>query len=122
VLDAVISGPLAWGSVIAGLLLIAGVLLTVYRLVVGPTLPDRVVALDLLSMLLTALLVLLAMAIEISAYLDAALVLALVSFLSTVAFARYIERRDERPAPIGDVAAEQARAASGAQAAEGSDA
>lgn len=104
-LDATLSGPLAWGASTAGLLLIAGVLLTVYRLVIGPTLADRVIALDLLSMLLTALLVLFAMALEVSAYLDAALVLSLVSFLATVAFARFIERRDRRP--HGHVSAEE---------------
>ncbi|MEL6209373.1 MAG: cation:proton antiporter [Pseudomonadota bacterium] len=92
-LGATLSGPLAWGAAIAGLFVIAGIFVTLYRVIVGPTLADRVVGLDLLSMLLTALLVLFALAVEVSAYLDAALALSLVSFLATVAFARYLERR-----------------------------
>ncbi|MEL6264742.1 MAG: cation:proton antiporter [Pseudomonadota bacterium] len=97
-LGATISGPLGWGAALAGLFVIAGVLITVWRLVKGPTLADRVVALDLLSVLLMALLVIFAVAVEVPAYLDAALALSLVSFLATVAFARYIERRNPRPA------------------------
>ncbi|MEL6480948.1 MAG: monovalent cation/H+ antiporter complex subunit F, partial [Pseudomonadota bacterium] len=84
------------------------------------TLPDRVVALDLLSMQLTALLVVFATAVRKPAYLDAALALALISFLSTVAFARYVERRvrtdappapDPEPAPPPEAPAEAAPSA-----------
>ncbi|MEM7499379.1 MAG: monovalent cation/H+ antiporter complex subunit F [Pseudomonadota bacterium] len=99
VLGAVIEGPLAWGAAICGLLIAAGIVCTVWRLVQGETLPDRVVALDLLSMQLTALFVVFATAVRNAAYLDAALALALVSFLSTVAFARYVERRMRADAP-----------------------
>ncbi|MEM9781157.1 MAG: monovalent cation/H+ antiporter complex subunit F [Pseudomonadota bacterium] len=97
ILGATIGGPLLWGAAIGGLFTVAGILLTVYRLVVGPTLPDRVVALDMLTVLLMALLMIFAVAVEVPSYLDAALALALVAFLATVAFARYIERRDPLP-------------------------
>ncbi|MEM6488661.1 MAG: monovalent cation/H+ antiporter complex subunit F [Pseudomonadota bacterium] len=93
-LGATIEGPLAWGVGVGGFFVILGVLMTVYRLVLGPTLADRVVALDLLSVLLMALLVMFAIAVQIAGYLDVALALSLVSFLATVAFARYIERVD----------------------------
>lgn len=62
------------------------------RLLKGPTLADRVVALDLVTMLLVVALTLFAMWSGEAAYLDAALPLALVAFLATVAFARYIDR------------------------------
>lgn len=77
---------------IAALLIIAALILATYRLIKGPTLPDRVVALDLLTMLLVAFLTLFALASGVNAYLDAAVVLALVAFLATVAFARFIDR------------------------------
>ncbi|MEM6356683.1 MAG: cation:proton antiporter [Pseudomonadota bacterium] len=102
ILGGFFDGPLAWGTSICGTLIAAGILCTVWRLVKGETLPDRVVALDLLSMQLTALLVVFAVAVRNAAYIDAAIALALISFLSTVAFARYVERRvraDEPPAP-----------------------
>jgi multicomponent Na+:H+ antiporter subunit F len=65
------------------------------RLVRGPTLPDRVVALDLITILAVAIITLYAIATNERILLDAAIVLALVTFLSTVAFARYIERRSQ---------------------------
>lgn len=77
---------------IAALFIIAALILATYRLIKGPTLPDRVVALDLLTMLLVAFLTLFALASGVNAYLDAAVVLALVAFLATVAFARFIDR------------------------------
>jgi multicomponent Na+:H+ antiporter subunit F len=63
------------------------------RLVRGPTLPDRVVALDLITVLAVAIIALYAIATHERILLDTAIVLALVAFLGTVAFARYIERR-----------------------------
>ena len=66
------------------------------RLVLGPSLADRVVALDLVTILLIAVAALLALKTGEAVYLDLGLALALVGFLATVAFARYAERRPER--------------------------
>jgi multicomponent Na+:H+ antiporter subunit F len=63
------------------------------RLVRGPTLPDRVVALDLMGVLAVGMLAAYAVATNQAVLLDPAAVLALVGFLGTVAFARYLERR-----------------------------
>ena len=64
------------------------------RLVKGPTLPDRIVAMDLFGMLVVALIVVLAGWSGVRATLDAAIVIALVGFLGTVAYATYVERGD----------------------------
>ena len=64
------------------------------RLVKGPTLPDRIVALDLIGMLVVGLIVVLAGWSGVRATLDAAIVIALVGFLGTVAYATYVERGD----------------------------
>lgn len=63
------------------------------RVVRGPSLPDRVLALDLIGLLSVSVIALYAIASGRSLYLDAAIALALVSFLGTVAFARFIEWR-----------------------------
>jgi multicomponent Na+:H+ antiporter subunit F len=63
-----------------------------WRLFAGPTLADRVVALDMVSMLLVVFLVLFRLVSGVAGYLFVAIGLALVGFLATVAFARYIER------------------------------
>ena len=64
------------------------------RLVKGPTLPDRIVAMDLFGVLVVGLIVVLAGSSGVRATLDAAIVIALVGFLSTVAYATYLERGD----------------------------
>ena len=64
------------------------------RLARGPSLADRVVALDMMTVTLIAVCGILAISTGELALLDVALVLALVGFLATVALARYAERRD----------------------------
>ena len=66
--------------------------MTFIRLLKGPTLPDRVIAVDLIGVLMVCLLVVTAAATEQQALLDVALVVALISFVGTVAYSRYIER------------------------------
>ena len=66
--------------------------LTFIRLAKGPTLPDRVIAIDLIGVLMVCLLVVNAGVTGEQAFLDVAMVIALISFVGTVAYARYIER------------------------------
>ena len=66
--------------------------LTFIRLLKGPTLPDRVVAIDLIGVLMVCLLVVTAAATGEEAFLDVAMVVALISFVGTVAYSSYIER------------------------------
>jgi len=67
-------------------------LIAVVRLVKGPSLPDRVVAMDLLGVLVVGLIVVLAASTSVRAALDAAIVIALIAFVATVAYGTYIER------------------------------
>ena len=76
------------------LTLSVSLLITFIRLVKGPTLPDRIVAMDLFGVLVVGLIVVLAGWSGVRATLDAAIVIALVGFLSTVAYATYVERGD----------------------------
>jgi multicomponent Na+:H+ antiporter subunit F len=74
-------------------------LLTVYRVVVGPTLPDRVLALDMLVAIAIGFIAVMAAETGFTLYIDIAISLGLVGFLATVAFARFIlthgiEKRD----------------------------
>ena len=77
-------------------LVILGVAMVVafVRLVKGPTLPDRIVAMDLFGMLVVGLIVVLAGSSGVRATLDAAIVIALIGFLGTIAYATYVERGD----------------------------
>jgi multicomponent Na+:H+ antiporter subunit F len=66
------------------------------RLARGPSLPDRVVALDFMTAVAVAASGVWAMATDNPVFLDVAMVLALITFVGTVAFARYLERRGRR--------------------------
>ena len=71
-------------------------LIALVRLVKGPTLPDRIVAMDLFGVLVVGLIVVLAGSSGVRATLDAAIVIALIGFLGTIAYATYVERGDPR--------------------------
>lgn len=75
-----------------GLLLI-GMLLAVIRLIRGPNLGDRILALDMISVLATGFIAGVAVLTGFSLYVDIAIALALVGFLATVALARYLMSR-----------------------------
>lgn len=74
-------------------MLILALFIAFTRLVLGPSLPDRVVALDVITVITAGILAVDTIATGRAVFLDAAIVLALISFLGTVAFARYLERR-----------------------------
>ena len=82
-------------SAIALTMLALGAGLTFVRLVRGPTLPDRVISIDLIGILIVCVLVVVAGDSGQQAFLDVAMVIALISFVGTVAYARYLE--GERP-------------------------
>lgn len=69
-------------------------LLTAWRLVVGPTATDRVLALDTLYVNAVALVVLLGIQHGTALYFEAALLIALLGFVGTVALGRYLQRGD----------------------------
>jgi multicomponent Na+:H+ antiporter subunit F len=73
-------------------LMSVAMLLAFIRLVRGPGLPDRVVALDLMATIVIGIVGAYSVATGVSAYLDVAIILALIAFLGTVAFACYIQR------------------------------
>jgi multicomponent K+:H+ antiporter subunit F len=68
------------------------VLLNLYRLAVGPDVLDRVLALDTLVINAIALIVVIGIWYDTTMYFEAALLFAMVGFLSTVAFCRYLLR------------------------------
>jgi len=70
------------------------VLLCSWRLLRGPDLPDRVLAIDTLYMNMVALIILLDIRWDTELLFEAALLVAMMGFVSTVALARYITRGD----------------------------
>jgi len=83
---------IAFSTQFALITLTVALVIAVVRLVKGPTLPDRVVAMDLVGVLVVGLIVVLAASTGVRAALDAAIVIALIAFVSTVAYGTYVER------------------------------
>lgn len=73
--------------------MVAAAALALIRLIKGPTLPDRVIALDLIAILVVGAIVTCAVKYESPVLMQPAIALALLAFLSTVAFARYVQKR-----------------------------
>lgn len=69
-----------------------GIIFCLLRLIKGPTAADRVVALDTLSTITTALLVILGFVFKRYVYLDVALVYALLTFIGAIVVARFLEK------------------------------
>lgn len=69
-------------------------LMALVRLLRGPSVPDRILALDTLFVCAIALLVLLGMHLGTAVYFEAALVIAMLGFVGTVVLSKYVMRRD----------------------------
>jgi multicomponent Na+:H+ antiporter subunit F len=82
-------------TVLVGLVVAAAVTLVAgYRVIRGPTTPDRVVGLDTIGTNVVAIAVLFAIQSDAGFFVDVALVLAIIGFISTIAVARYVTDGD----------------------------
>ncbi len=83
---------------IKGILAIALIFFTItvviclYRVIKGPTLPDRVVALDMIGVNMLSMIAIISLLQNTTAYLEVILILGILSFIGTIAFSKYIER------------------------------
>ncbi len=80
---------------ITSVLLLLFMLISLFRLVLGPTVPDRVVALDTINTLIIAGMILFGAAMEEVIYIDVAIVYALLSYIATLYIAKHMERRSK---------------------------
>ncbi|MBS0003317.1 MAG: pH regulation protein F [Thioalkalivibrio sp.] len=87
---------LQFAIIVSYALLSLALLLGFIRLVLGPSLPDRVVALELLASLTVGFIAVSVVASGRAPFLDVAMVLALTAFLAAVGFARYLEKGGHR--------------------------
>lgn len=65
---------------------------SLYRAMAGPTAGDRVVAINMISTKITTVIVLCALFLGEKAYVDVALIYAMISFITTVSVAKYLEK------------------------------
>lgn len=77
-------------------MLSVSVVLVFIRIIKGPSIADRVIALDLLITIGIAIITTYSIITGKSTFLDVAMILALIAFLGTVAFAYYLEKKEKR--------------------------
>lgn len=77
-------------------ILLLALVLTFIRLIIGPTLPDRVVALELIPSILVSIIGVYAVSHDTSSFIDVSIVVALIAFLAAIGFARFLERGGPR--------------------------
>lgn len=66
--------------------------LTLYRVIKGPSLPDRAIALDTIGVILISAIAIVSILLKTKAFLEAILILGILAFIGTIAFSKYIER------------------------------
>lgn len=86
------TGFLAGSATLAMALLVAALFVALVRLLKGPSLPDRVIALDLITSLVVGIIAVRAIATGQTALLRVGVAIALLAFLGTAAWAQYIKR------------------------------
>ncbi len=87
--------PVLEASLSIAVLLVSGAsLLCLIRLLIGPSLPDRILALDTLYVNTIALVVLFGLRQESMLYFEAALLIAVMGFIGTIALSKYLLRGD----------------------------
>jgi multicomponent Na+:H+ antiporter subunit F len=90
------SEAVVFAARIALAMLVVALLLALFRLVRGPSIPDRVVTLDLITTTSAGILVTYCLISGESAFLDVAIAVSLIAFLGTIAFASYLEKGGRR--------------------------
>ncbi|MGE7092412.1 Na(+)/H(+) antiporter subunit F1 [Lysinibacillus sp. NPDC048646] len=66
--------------------------LSLYRVIRGPSMPDRAIALDTIGINLLSSIAIVSIVLKTKAYLEAILILGILAFIGTIAFTKYIER------------------------------
>ena len=72
-----------------------GLLFTLIRFIKGPSLSDKVVSLDTFNMIVIGVISMLALIFNNNLYLDIVIIFAILSFLETIVFARYVEAKKD---------------------------
>ncbi len=73
--------------------LAASAIIVLYRFIKGPTLPDRVTAIDLITTIVIAIIVVFSILWKSHNFFDVAMVLSLISFLGSISYAFYLTKR-----------------------------
>ena len=83
---------LNWSFLASFLVMILSLVLVMIRFLRGPTVPDRIIAFDLMAVILMGIIIIFSIWVNQTVFLEVAIIMALIAFLGTVAYARYLEK------------------------------
>jgi len=75
-------------------LFLLAIILALYRIIRGPSMPDRVVALDMIGVNLISGVAVFSVVLSTHAFLEVILIVGILAFISTIALSRFVERKD----------------------------
>lgn len=78
---------------IAFILLLLSMMISLYRLIIGPTVYDRIVALDLISSIVMGFILLYSIVVNRALYFDVVIIISLISFIGTVSISTYLKTK-----------------------------
>ncbi len=90
------SAVLSMAIDITAAMILLGTVCAFVRMIKGPTLPDRVVSVDLITVFAVVIVGLIDLSTDSAPFIDVAFAIALVAFLATVAFAWYADQRTDQ--------------------------
>lgn len=68
------------------------IIITFIRIIIGPSLPDRIIALDVIGVLIISAIAIISILFQTKAFFDVILVLGILAFISTISFSKFLER------------------------------
>ncbi|MGB2691010.1 MAG: monovalent cation/H+ antiporter complex subunit F [Thermodesulfobacteriota bacterium] len=77
-------------------LLTISMVISLIRIIIGPSLPDRIISLEIMTFMIIGIVGVYSIQTGNKAFLDVAVIISLISFVATIAFAYYLERRIDR--------------------------
>lgn len=73
-------------------LFVLAIIITLYRIIRGPSIPDRVMAMDMIGVNLISGIAVISIILKTKAFLEVILILGILTFISTIALSKFIER------------------------------
>jgi multicomponent Na+:H+ antiporter subunit F len=74
------------------IILSVSIVASLYRVIIGPSMPDRVIALDTIGINIIGIVGVLSIMLEVQAFLEIILLIGILAFIGTIAFSKFIER------------------------------
>ncbi|MDQ0339579.1 multicomponent Na+:H+ antiporter subunit F [Caldalkalibacillus uzonensis] len=74
------------------MIIAASILISLYRVIRGPSMPDRIIAVDTIGINIIGMVAIISMMLETQAFLEIILLIGILAFIGTISYAKFLER------------------------------